>query len=297
MNRRLLQYVALSVLVFALGVSAQEKKAAKKTPAKLPEGVQATRDIAYVPGGHERQKLDLFLLEKGENLPLVIWIHGGGWRGGSKEGNPALALTQKGYAVAGINYRLSQHAPWPAQIEDCKAAIRWIRANASKNRINPDHIGVWGASAGGHLVALLGTSADTRQFDKGENLKYSSSVQAVCDWFGPADFVKWMGSTSETLTQLFGGPMTREKAQEASPVTYVNGKAAPFLIYQGDKDPLVPLDQSQAMEASLKKAGVEAKLVVLEGAAHGGPQFNTPEILGAMQAFFDRHLKPKAGSQ
>jgi acetyl esterase/lipase len=291
---RFLRCFLIATLALTLSASAQEKKAAKKGGgAKLPEGVQANKDLAYVPNGHERQKLDIFLPEKGEKLPLIVWIHGGGWRQGSKESNPALVFTQKGYAVASINYRLSQHAVWPAQIEDCKAAIRWLRANADKYRIDPDRIGVWGASAGGHLVAFLGTSADTKQFDKGENLKYSSSVQAVCDWFGPADFVKWMGSTSDTLTQLFGGPMTKEKATEASPVTYVSKKNVPFLIIHGDKDPLVPLNQSQGFEETLKKAGVEVKLVVLEGAAHGGPQFSTPEMLASIQSFFDGHLKAK----
>jgi acetyl esterase/lipase len=282
----------LLFLVLCLTVSAQEKKAVpQRAPQTVPDGVQALRDLEYAPGGHERHKLDLFLPEKGEKFPLVVWVHGGSWRGGSKNGTPALPLTLKGYAVASLNYRLSQHAVWPAQIEDCKAAIRWLRANASKYRINPDRIGVWGASAGGHLVALLGTAGESTQFSKGENLKYSERVQAVCDWFGPADFTKWMGTSAPSITQLFGGTMTREKAVEASPVSYVSAKTPPFLIMHGDKDALVPINQSEGFEAALKKAGVEVKMITLPGAAHGGPQFGAPEMNEAIQAFFDKHLK------
>lgn len=128
---------------------------------QTPAGVKAHRDLEYVPNGHERNKLDLFVPEKADGpLPLIIWIHGGGWQNGSKDGCPPLraGYTERGYAVASINYRLSGHATFPAQIEDCKAAIRFLRANAEKYNIDPNRIGVWGASAGGHLVALLGTT-------------------------------------------------------------------------------------------------------------------------------------------
>ena len=159
--------------------------------AAQPKGVQALRNLPYVANGHERQRLDLYLPEKAEGrLPLIVWIHGGAWWAGSKEDCPAVPLAAKGYAVASINYRFSQHAVFPAQIEDCKAAIRWLRANAAKYHLDADHIGVWGASAGGHLVALLGTTGGVKELEgKGGNLDQSSRVQCVVDWFGPTDFV------------------------------------------------------------------------------------------------------------
>src|SRR5205085_165270 len=139
----------------------------------------------------ERNRLDLYLPEKAQGrLPVVVWIHGGAWRAGSKDHCPAVPLTAKGFAVASINYRFSQHAVFPAQIEDCKAAIRWLRANADKYHLDPDHIGAWGASAGGHLVALLGTSGNKKELEgKGGNLEQSSKVQCVIDWFGPTDLL------------------------------------------------------------------------------------------------------------
>src|SRR5512136_1929510 len=149
--------------------------------SRLPEGGIAHRDLAYVTNGHERQKLDLFLPKAGTNLPLSINIHGGAFKAGSKEQGVPLDYLRQGYAVASINYRLSQHAKFPAQIEDCKAAVRWLRAHASEYRLDPNHVAAWGASAGGHLAAMLGTTGDTREFDVGANLDQSSRVQAAVD--------------------------------------------------------------------------------------------------------------------
>jgi len=123
-------------------------------------------------------------------LPLIIHIHGGGWSGGDKNGIPPIGLVANGYALASVQYRLSGEAIFPAAIQDCKAAVRWLRANAKKYNLDPDHFGVWGGSAGGHLVALLGTSGGVKEFEVGDNLNVSSKVQAVCDWFGPTDFLQ-----------------------------------------------------------------------------------------------------------
>ena len=167
--------------------------AAQPPRPKPPDGTKVLANLEYVPGGHERQRLDLYVpAEADAPLPVIVWIHGGAWLGGSKEmGVPALPFVGKGYAVASINYRLSQHAVFPAQIEDCKAAIRWLRANARTYNLNAGRIGVWGASAGGHLVALLGTSGGVEDFDgKGGNADRSSRVQAVVDFFGPTDFLQ-----------------------------------------------------------------------------------------------------------
>jgi acetyl esterase/lipase len=265
---------------------------------RLPEGIEVHRDLEYVKNGHERQKLDLFLPSKANGpLPLVVGIHGGGWQGGSKEQAPVQVLAVEGYAAARINYRLIQHAAFPAQIEDCKAAIRWLRANAKTYNIDPDRIAVWGSSAGGHLAALLGTSAHVKQLEgNGDNLDQSSRVQAVIDWFGPTDFLHVDGEfkyAQAAVAKLLGGPVSERKelAALASPVTHVTKESAPFLILHGDKDPVVPFDQSEILAAALQRAGVEVTLKKVEGGAHGGRDFNSAENVKLTAAFLQKHLK------
>jgi acetyl esterase/lipase len=260
-----------------------------------------------VEGGHQRQRLDLYLPEKAEDrLPLVVWIHGGAWLTGSKDDCPAVHFAAKGYAVASINYRLSQHALFPAQIEDCKAAIRWLRANAAKYHLDPGRIGVWGASAGGHLAALLGTSGGVKELEGGGgNLDQYSRVQCVVDWFGPSDLMTIGGShdnPGSPESRLIGGPVqeNKEKARKASPLTYVGADSAPFLIMHGDRDQVVPLDQSKVLAEALKKAGVEVKLQIVEGGGHGGAAFASPENRKLVEDFFARHLGrggPAAGAK
>ncbi len=190
--------IGLAAMLAWVNLAASQERPKRPAAPKLPAGVKVLRDLQYVEGGHERNRLDLYLPEKAEGrLPLVVWIHGGAWWAGSKDGCPAVPLTAKGYAVASINYRLSQHAVFPAQIEDCKAAIRWLRANAAKYHLDADHIGVWGASAGGHLVAMLGTTGNVKELEgKGGNLDQSSRVQCVVDWFGPSDLARWAAATT-----------------------------------------------------------------------------------------------------
>jgi acetyl esterase/lipase len=274
---------------------------AKPEQARLPADVRVLKDVEYVPGGHERQRLDLYLpaqTEGTEPLPLIVWVHGGAWRAGSKERCPALRFLHKGYAVASINYRLSQHAIFPAQIVDCKATIRWLRANADRYGLDPQRIGVWGSSAGGHLVALLGTAGDVEEFDKGENLNFSSRVQAVCDFFGPTDFLQigrfpskmdhWAENSPES--QLIGGPVRKNKeaCKRANPISYVTKDDPPFLIMHGDKDMTVPMNQSWLLYEALKDAGVKAKLHIVEGAGHG---FSGPDVRTRVDDFFDVNLK------
>lgn len=299
---------ALGLLLTSVAVA--QDKAVSKAPAqlqRLPDGVKVARELPYAPGGHERHKLDLYTpanTAPGAKLPLVVWVHGGGWQNGSKNVCPALWLVPRGYAVASINYRLSSHATYPAQIEDCKTAVRWLRANASAHGIDGERIGVWGASAGGHLVALLGVTGDVKDFDKGENLGTSSAVQAVCDFFGPTDFLQ-MNKFPSTIehdsptspeSKLIGGAIqeNKEKVARANPLTFVSRGDAPFLILHGDKDPLVPIHQSELLEAALKQAGVAVTLLKLEGAGHGGQPFNAPEQQQRIAAFFDQHLKRSA---
>ena len=286
--------IGLAVFLAWVNLAVSQERPA---PPKLPEGVRVLRNLQYVEGGHERNRLDLYLPEKAEGrLPLVVWIHGGAWQAGSKEGCPAVPLTAKGYAVASINYRLSQHAVFPAQIEDCKAAIRWLRANAAKHHLDADRIGVWGASAGGHLVALLGTTGGVKDLEGSRgNLDQSSRVQCVVDWFGPSNLAT-MGKQADKpgtpVARLIGGPVqeNEEKARKASPLTYVGNDSAPFLIMHGDKDNTVPLNQSEMLAKALKKAGVEVTLQVVKGNGHGGPGFNSPESRKLIEDFFAKHL-------
>jgi acetyl esterase/lipase len=289
--------IASSISVFARANEASQRARGPN----VPEGTRILRDLAYVPDGHARQKLDLYLPMQRENngpLPLIVWVHGGAWLAGSKENCPAVRFLRRGYAAASINYRLSQHAIFPAQIEDCKAAIRFIRANAEKYNIDPNRIGVWGASAGGHLVALLGTAGDAKEFDKGPNLEFSSRVQAVCDFFGPTDLTK-MSQFASTMdhdapnspeSQLIGGPVqeNKEACRRANPITYVTKDDPPFLICHGDKDMLVPHNQSELLYDALKKAGVNVTFHTVKDGGHG---FRDAETDRMVQEFFDKFPK------
>lgn len=290
--------------VFALAMSVLLANEARAQPGQRrlpPEGTTALRGVAYVADGHERQKLDLYIPPGNGPFPVLIWIHGGAWLGGSKEDCPALPYLEKGFAVASFNYRLSQHAVFPAQIEDCKAAVRWLRANATAHRLDPDRFAAWGSSAGGHLVALLGTTADFHTFDVGPNLDQSSAVQAVVDFFGPTDFLQMdthrlpngmVHSTPDSPeSKLIGGDI-REHADlvaRADPITYVSAGDPPFLIVHGDSDPLVPHHQSELLEEAVKEAGVTSTFYTVKGGGHGG--FRDPEVPRAVEAFLEQHLK------
>ena len=274
---------------------------AQPVPPRLPDGARVVNDAPYVKEGHERQVLDLYLPAEGKDWPLVVWVHGGAWRGGNKDRPPALRLLREGYAVASINYRLSQHAKFPAQIQDAKAAIRWLRAQAKEYGYDSGRIGVWGASAGGHIVALLGTTGDEKEFDVGPNLDQSSAVQAVIDFFGPTDFLQIQAQTGDTgrlnhdapdspEAHLLGGPVQEnpDKAIRANPISYVSVDDPPFLIMHGEEDDVVPIGQSELLHAALEKAGVPSKLQRIPDAGHG---FGGPEIERAVLAFFNRHLQ------
>jgi acetyl esterase/lipase len=301
---------SLAIALAPLSSGAQSVAQAPTPAMQAPEmpGVRVLRDVPYVPAAGPRQRLDLYLPETASGpataLPLVAYIHGGAWRAGSKNGCPARPLVHMGYAVASIEYRFSQDAPFPAQIEDCKAAIRWLRANAKQYHIDPAHIGVWGASAGGHLVALLGVTGTDRQFDVGANLDQSSAVQCVVDFFGPADFLHGplkgaqFDQPGNVLYQLFGGPLSTHEAlaQSASPVTYVNKSDPPFLILHGDMDQTVPLQQSEELNADLQNAGVESTLQIVAGSGHGGKGFFSQENRKLIIDFLNRHLKAGSGA-
>jgi len=304
---RRLAIVAGLVLAVVTAAPAQEKakvKAKAPAPPTLPEGTKALKDLAYVPDGGPRRTLDLYVPKSEGPLPLIIWVHGGGWQGGSKENPKALRFLTRGYAVASINYRLTDLAPFPAQIQDCKAAVRYLRSIAKDNNIDPDRFAAWGESAGGHLVAMLGTCEETAFDEPAGGKRPSARVQAVCDWFGPSDFASFLdGVDAERrerlvtlLQKLFDGPLDQKKElmRQASPTAHVARNAPPFLIIHGDKDPLVKLQQSELLHAALIKAGVNSTLHVVPGGAHGGPGFDASDTQGVIEQFFDKHLKNSA---
>jgi len=305
MNRNSIKTSPLRMLILAyLAASvamALAQPAGQPPQPQIPGGGTVLRDVPYVPGGHERQKLDLYLPKDGTNLPLIINIHGGAFRMGSKEQGVPLEYLAQGFAVASINYRLSQHAIFPAQIEDCKAAVRWLRAHSGEYRLDPKRFASWGSSAGGHLAAMLGTTGDTKEFDVGGNLDQSSRVEAVVDYFGPTDFLQMDAHrlpngqlhdpADSPESQLVGGAIqeNKEKTTRANPITYIASNAPPFLICHGDLDPLVPHHQSQLLEAALKKAGVSVIFYTVKGAGHGG--FRDPKVAELTREFLAKELK------
>lgn len=258
------------------------------------------KDIEYArPNGYSLL-LDLYLPERAqdEGAPVVVWVHGGGWKNGSKEKPKAAWLAEEGYAVVSINYRLTAVAQWPAQIDDCREAVRWARRNASVFGFDLDRIGTWGSSAGGHLVALMGT------LPYPENESVSSRVQAVCDWFGPTELLTMPpnnvgeGRTEEDVANSNGAKLLGctvkdcpELARQASAYDNVSKDDAPFLIMHGDEDPGVPIQQSIQFYERLRKTGVPVQYEVVEGAGHGGKLFDTPEVKATVRAFFDQYLK------
>jgi len=278
---------------------------------EVPAGVKVERDLAYAGDNDRKHKLDLYLPEKAEKpLPLLIWIYGGGWAMGDKVGrSPAVQLAAEGYAVACINYRLSDQARFPAQIQDCKAAVRWLRANAAKYNIDPDHFGTWGGSAGGHLAALTGTSGGSKEFEPiGGNADVSDRVQAVCDQYGPTDLLKMdeqaggrgafkHDDAKSPEGHLIGGPIqeNKEKTERANPIKYITKECPPFLIMHGDADNMVPIGQSEILLDALKKQGIEASLITVRS-GHGGPVFDQPANVKVVKDFFDKHFKNAAAA-
>ncbi|MBL9091383.1 MAG: prolyl oligopeptidase family serine peptidase [Planctomycetaceae bacterium] len=321
MNRRLLLCGTLFFIATTFDVAGFQPPrralrpssgASAAPPARLPEGFKKVADVEYAEADGNPLLLDLYVPERPpvKALPLVVWIHGGGWQAGDKaQARPSQDLLAHGYAAASINYRLTDEASFPAQIHDCKAAIRWLRAHAAEYGYDPERIGVFGSSAGGHLAALVGTSGGLKGLEGtlGDHLGQSSAVQAVCDYYGPTDlaaFVETLGYTRHATAdapeaKLLGGPVleNREAAARANPITYVDANDPPFYIVHGDSDPVVPPNQSELLDAALRKAGVSTKLTILAGAKHGGPEFAAPAVADGVVAFFDRHLKGAAAAR
>ncbi len=300
-----MKHHSIPVLIAVLAVVA----ATQFVSAQTLESIRLVEDIPYADTDNPRQMLDLMLpVERVDKpLPVVVFIHGGGWRNGNKKGgqNRIRPFVASGkYAGVTVGYRLSGESQWPSQIHDCKAAIRWIRANAKKHNLDPDRIGVWGTSAGGHLVAMLGTSGDVPAMDGslGSHNAYSSRVTCVANFFGPTNLLT-MNATAIDIARLdhdapdspesllIGGPIQEnpDKVATANPITYVSPDDSPFLIVHGTLDPLVSFNQSELLYAALEEKGVEKTLITVEDGEHGRGFGTKPTEL--VEAFFDHHLR------
>ena len=270
-------------------------------PPPVPRGTVVLRDVPYVTDGHARQVLDLYLPKDAARPPLVILIHGGAFRGGSKSNENAARWLREGYAVAAVDYRLSGDAIFPAQIEDCKTAVRWLRAHAGRHGYDPERFGVYGTSAGAHLAAMVGTTGGPSAFDVGEHLGISSRVQAVVDNYGPTDFLQMDAhrlpegqvhdAPDSPESALIGGSVQEhpDRVRAASPLAYVSADDPPFLVVHGDRDPLVPHHESELLVAALERAGVPVTFYTVKGGGHG--RFDDPEVARLQLEFFARHLR------
>lgn len=270
--------------------------AALMAAPKVPDGVEVVRDLEYAQVKGVSLKLDLYrpATKPAGAMPLVIWVHGGGWKTGTKAGCPVAWLAAQGYAVASLDFRLLPEHPWPAQIEDPVAALRWLRRESGKYGYDAERSAAMGGSSGGHVVALWGTLT----------LPPADKVKAVVDWYGPTDLLTMppnVLSAKRTRAELakangallLGGIVMDqpEKAKAVSALHQVSKDDVPFLIMHGTADTSVPVDQSERLHAALKAAGVESTLKLLPGAGHGGREFDSSESRALIQAFLDKHLK------
>jgi len=279
------------------------------TPRALlePDGVRIIRGLTYATNDGESLQLDLYLPETyGQPLPIVIWLHGGGWMFGSHKSCPLATLATHGYAVASVGYRLgdlSERTAFPAQLHDCKASVRWLRKNAWRFGCDGDRIGVWGLSAGAHLAALLGTTMGNPSLEGslGET-GVSSDVQAVVSLFAPTELLALESSdeghwrvTLVSLGLLNGRPSERPQlARDASSALHANRNSAPFLIIHGRDDTLVPVAQSELLHAALSAAGVPSTLLLFDHLSHSDAALRQPAVLAAAHKFLADQLHPPA---
>jgi acetyl esterase/lipase len=264
-------------------------------------------DIPYGDAGNPRQRLDLYLPKnrKSGNLPVIVFLHGGGWMFGNKsDGACSLMPFVRSGEYAGISsgYRLSGEAQWPAQIHDVKAAIRWVRANASKYGLDASHIGVWGRSSGAHLALMLGMSCDVPELEGniGPYQGVSSKVTAVANIFGVSELLAIIGQPSDIdrtkpdapEARLIGGALREntEKAKSASPVTFISAEDPPVLTVHGTDDRTVPYDQAVRLDKALRNASVPSYFITVKGAGHGNFGNAADD---RVKAFFDRYLRGK----
>ncbi len=301
-------------LLISVALQAQENNAEnfKVDSAFLkknfPEGVVYTPDVVYKTVSGSQLKLDILSpANSNRKAPILISIHGGAWLSGTKTQDFFYSATlfgkllEKGYAIVSIDYRLSQQAAFPAQIQDCNDAIEFIYKNANRYNLDQNRIALIGGSAGGHLVALVATTVDhTIKEFYGSGKKPGFKIKAVIDMFGVSDFIACRGNSgwidhdapNSAEAQLLGAsPLQRpDLAKWASPVTYITKNTPPFLIFHGDKDPVVQYSQSIILQSYLNLAGVENKFITVPGAGHGGREFGAEEYEQEIISFLNKHL-------
>jgi acetyl esterase/lipase len=270
--------------------------------ADLPADVVFEQDVVYGKGGDTDLKLDLARPKdaQGRKLPCVLVIHGGGWAQGNKSAHSDIIwkFAQSGYVSASIGYRLAPNHRFPAQVNDVKCAVRFLRASADKYGLDPQRIGAVGFSAGGHLSMMLGTTdKDDSLEGDGGSPEQSSRVQAVVSYFGPTDLAATdvPESVRGILKTFIGGTAVEmpRAYRQASPITYVSPGDAPMLLFQGTRDPLVPHTQAYAMIEAMTRYGIAGRVELLINASHGWGGDDLKHTADATFAFFDRHLKSK----
>lgn len=303
--RTITRNVCLNTVIWVTLLTAPVVCAQSGRQSRQFENITLKTDIPYANSDNPRQQLNLLIPKSRTDkpIPVIVFIHGGAWQAGDrKSGHRRLAryVATGKYAGASIGYRLTKESKWPAQIHDCKAAIRWIRGNADKFNLDATRIGVVGDSAGGHLVSMLGTSQDVKELegDLGIYTTFDSRVRCVVNMYGPSDLPAMKdypsrldhNNADSPEGKLVGGRVSenRKIALAASPITYVSDDDPPILIMHGDDDRVVPYNQSQRFSRSLKKAKVECTFITIEGGGHGG--FRNPEVQRRERQFFEKHL-------
>lgn len=271
-------------------------------PFRLPSSVRLEKDVVYASPDGRDLHLDLYRPRGGGNLPGIVFVHGGGWRSGSKTQfqRQAAHMATQGFVCACIEYRLSGEAKWPTCIDDCKASVRWFWENRWRLNVDPYRIGAAGGSAGGHLAAMMGVTQRRDSFGSHlANPGPSSKVAAVASFNGVFDMTELARQVPKhvegLLQPLFGATPAenQEVYRQASPIDYVGKSTPPFLLLHGTADTTVPYDQALVFQQALETAGVDVELFTADGAGHGF--FNKPpwydKTLAAMEAFFVRTLK------
>lgn len=263
-----------------------------------------TKNIVYAEPGGKKLLLDVYVPGGKKDPYLIVWVHGGAWRSGSKE-SPPLGLLGSGYAIASVNYRLTGEAPFPALIHDIKASIRFLRGNAKKYGYRSDKIIIWGSSAGGHLAALVGTTNNDPYLEgnSGAYQNESSSVQVVMDFYGPTDFLTILNQSTPhgisvrvpALTLLLGKPVEQvpELARKASPVYQVDPTDPPLLLVHGDQDNQVPVNQSLELMAMYKKNALPVQIEFIPGAGHGDNVYYKKDVQVIIEKFLKQYLENK----
>lgn len=298
------RFAAMYATALVGGLAIALECRADQPPTTATE-IELRENVVYGKAGDQELTLHLARPKNAaEKLPALAYIHGGGWRGGNKDIHKAdiVAAAERGYLAVSIGYRLVPTARFPAQVEDVKCAIRWLRAHASELSIDPGRVGAIGFSAGAHLSLLLGTmdSTDGLEGDSGWS-DQPSKVQAVVAYFGPTNFVgvSFPITSRQLVVDFLGGPEAEqaEHYRQASPLTYVNSGDAPTLIFHGTADILVPYDQALSLGTALAKARVPGRVEMMLGAGHGWGSEETARTRTAGFEFFAEHLAEKAADK